>query len=152
MTSVLDGGVSFMHRPLYPQEKSPFYPLHRKMAEREREPVRTRGWRTKFLALPGLEPAIIQPAAQRYTAELCRLLWSVSYTSESTSLCTVLQPPAISSILVPNIHLSTLFLYSLHLCCFLNAVMQNLRPAKSKHLSMLIFSFLQHIWAQCNAI
>jgi hypothetical protein len=64
---------SFTPRPLYPQEKSPWYPLDRRLngpqsisghggEERNSQP------------LPALEPPIIDPVSQRYTAELSRLL------------------------------------------------------------------------------
>jgi hypothetical protein len=37
----------------------------------------------------------------------------------SSSLCSLLQPPAVSSLLGPNIFLSTLFSNTLNLCCYL---------------------------------
>jgi hypothetical protein len=59
-------------RPLYPQGKSPWYPLSRRLPERQ---SRTgRGGEKISQPLPGLESQTIQPAAQRYTTDLSRLL------------------------------------------------------------------------------
>jgi hypothetical protein len=66
-----------MPRPLCPQRKNPWYPLERGLGGPQ-------NWseysdEEKYSQpLPGLEPPIIQPAAQRYTTELQRLL-SISY-------------------------------------------------------------------------
>jgi hypothetical protein len=56
--------VSFTPRPLYPWGKIPWYPLDRKLGGEEEN----------SRPLPGVEPLIIQPVAQRYTTELFRLL------------------------------------------------------------------------------
>jgi hypothetical protein len=64
--------VSFTPRLLYPQGKSTWYPLDRRLGgpqsrsghgdeEKNSKPI------------PELEPPIIQPVAQRYTAELSRI-------------------------------------------------------------------------------
>jgi hypothetical protein len=67
--------VSFTPRPLYPQGKSPWYPLDRKLGgpQSRSEPG---GEEKNSQPLPGLKPPIIQLVAQRYTAELSRLLIS----------------------------------------------------------------------------
>jgi hypothetical protein len=63
--------VNFSPRPLYPQVKSPWYPLDRRLGEPQS--LSGRGGEEKnSQPLPGLP--IIQPAAQRYTTELSRLL------------------------------------------------------------------------------
>jgi hypothetical protein len=55
-------------------EKEPLVPI-RLEAGWAQEPVWTLWWREKnFQILPGLEPPITKPAAQRYTTELSRLL------------------------------------------------------------------------------
>jgi hypothetical protein len=59
--------VCFTPRPLYPQGKSRWYPLDRRL--------RGRGGEEKnFQPLPGFEHSIIRPLAQRYTTELSWLL------------------------------------------------------------------------------
>jgi hypothetical protein len=65
--------VSFTPRSLYPQGKSPWYPSDRRLGGPQ---SRTgRGSEEKnFWPLPGIEPPIIEPVAQRYTTELSRLL------------------------------------------------------------------------------
>jgi hypothetical protein len=62
-----------MPRPLCPQEKSPFYPLDRRLGGPQSRSGRG-GEEKSFQQLPGLEPPIIQPLAQRYNIELSRLL------------------------------------------------------------------------------
>jgi hypothetical protein len=52
--------------PLYVQGKSPWYPLGRKLGGPHRRSERGREEKNSQL-LPGLEPPIIQPVAQRYT-------------------------------------------------------------------------------------
>jgi hypothetical protein len=62
--------VSFTPRPLYPQGKSPWYPLDRRQGRpqsRYGRGCKERNSRPQS----GLEPPIIQPVAQRYTTELC---------------------------------------------------------------------------------
>jgi hypothetical protein len=54
--------VSFTPRPLYPQEKSPWHPLDRKLGRPQSRSERD-GEEKNSQPLPGLEPPIIQ----RYT-------------------------------------------------------------------------------------
>jgi hypothetical protein len=65
--------VSFTHRPLYPQGKSCRYPSDRRLG---RHQIRSGcgGEEKNSQPLPGLEPPIIQPVAQRCTTELSRVL------------------------------------------------------------------------------
>jgi hypothetical protein len=58
--------VSFTPRPLYAQGKSPRYPLMRRLGGPQSR-YRTGGEEKNSHPLPGLEPLIIQPVAQRYT-------------------------------------------------------------------------------------
>jgi hypothetical protein len=60
-------------RPLYLQEKSPWYPLGRRLGGLQSRSGRGSEEKNSQ-PLPGLEPPIIQPVAQRYTAEPSRLL------------------------------------------------------------------------------
>jgi hypothetical protein len=61
--------VRFMPRLLYPHEKSPWYPLDRRLGGPQSRSGH--GAEEKnFQPLPGLEPPIIQLLAQRYTTEL----------------------------------------------------------------------------------
>jgi hypothetical protein len=63
--------VSFTPRPLYPQGKSPQYPLDRRLGGLQSRSGR--GVKEKnSQSLPVLERPIIQPVAQRYTTELSR--------------------------------------------------------------------------------
>jgi hypothetical protein len=64
--------VSFTPRTLYPQGKSSWYPLDRRLGG----PQSRSGEERDSQPLPGLEPLIIQPVALRYTTELSRLLRS----------------------------------------------------------------------------
>jgi hypothetical protein len=61
-----------MPRPFYPQGKSSWFQLDRRLG---RSQIRSgRGGKNKiFQYLPGIEPPIIQDVAQRYTTELSRL-------------------------------------------------------------------------------
>jgi hypothetical protein len=74
-TLILDLGtrlrsvVSFTHRPLYPQGKSRWYPLERRLSGTQSRSGRG-GEEKNSQPPPGLEPPIIQPVAQRHTAEL----------------------------------------------------------------------------------
>jgi hypothetical protein len=64
--------VSFTPRPLHPQEKSPWYPLDRKLGWPQSQSGR--GGEEKISQpLPGLKPPISQPVAHRCTTELPRL-------------------------------------------------------------------------------
>jgi hypothetical protein len=71
--------VSFTPRLLYPQGKSPWYPLNRRLDGLQRRSGRG-GEEKNSQPLPGLEPPIIQPVAQRYTTELSCLLFVRSET------------------------------------------------------------------------
>jgi hypothetical protein len=64
--------VSFTPRPLYPQGKRPWYPLDRRMGGPQNWSGRG-GEEKNSSPLPGLEPPIIQPIAQRCTAPVIRL-------------------------------------------------------------------------------
>jgi hypothetical protein len=64
--------VSFTRRPLYPQGKSLWYPLDRRLGGVQSRSGRG-GEEKNSQPLPGLETPIIQPADQRYTTELSRL-------------------------------------------------------------------------------
>jgi hypothetical protein len=57
---------------LYPQGKSPWYPLDRRLGGTQSRSGHS-GEEKNFQPLPGLEPPIIQPVAQRCTTELSRL-------------------------------------------------------------------------------
>jgi hypothetical protein len=57
--------VSFTPRPLYRQEKGPWYPLHRRLGGPQSRCGRGRKVKNSQ-PLPGLEPPTIQPVAQRY--------------------------------------------------------------------------------------
>jgi hypothetical protein len=57
----------------YPQRKSPWYPLDRRMGEHQSRSGYGGGGKN-FQPFPGLEPPIIQPVAQCYTTELSRFL------------------------------------------------------------------------------
>jgi hypothetical protein len=56
------GVVIFMPRPLYPQGKSPWYPLDRRLGGLQSRSGRG-GEEKNFQTLPGLETPIIQPVA-----------------------------------------------------------------------------------------
>jgi hypothetical protein len=75
LTSALDGSGfnSFTLRLIYHQVKIPWYPLDRRPGETQSWPGRS-GEEKNSHPLPALEPPIIQPAAQRHTTELSRLL------------------------------------------------------------------------------
>jgi hypothetical protein len=76
--SILDLGsrwrsvVSFTPRPLYPQGKSPWYPLDKKLGGPQSRSGGG-GEEKNSQPLPGLEAPIIQPVAQCCTIELSRL-------------------------------------------------------------------------------
>jgi hypothetical protein len=77
--SILDLGtrwrwvVIFTPRPLYPQGKSSWYPLDRRLGGAQSRSGRDDEEKNSQ-SLLGLELPIIQPVAQRYTTELSRLL------------------------------------------------------------------------------
>jgi hypothetical protein len=60
-------------QPLYPQGKSPWYPLDRRLDGPQSRSGRG-GEEKNSQPVPGLEPPIIQPVTQRYTTRLSRLL------------------------------------------------------------------------------
>jgi hypothetical protein len=64
--------VSFMPRPIYPQVKSPCYPLDRRLGEPQSRSGRG-GEERNSQPLPGLEPPTTQTVIQRYTIKLTRL-------------------------------------------------------------------------------
>jgi hypothetical protein len=65
--------VSFMPQPLYPQGKSPWYPLDRRLGGAQGQSGHSSEDKNSQ-PLPELNPLIIQPAAQCCTTELSRLL------------------------------------------------------------------------------
>jgi hypothetical protein len=65
--------ISFTPRLLYPQGKSPWYSLYRRLGEPQ-SLSGCGGEEKNSHPLSGLEPPIIQPVAQRCTTELTRLL------------------------------------------------------------------------------
>jgi hypothetical protein len=67
--------VSFTPRPLYPQGKIPWYPLNRRLGGPQSRSGHGDEEKNSQPML-GLEPPIIQTAAQRYTTELFRLLFT----------------------------------------------------------------------------
>jgi hypothetical protein len=74
--------VSFTPRLPYPQEKSPWYPLDKRLGGPQSRSGRGGEEKNSHL-LPGIEPPIIQPLAQRYTTELSRfhilfLVWGIN--------------------------------------------------------------------------
>jgi hypothetical protein len=66
--------VSFTLWPLYPHGRRSCYPFNRRLGGPQSLPGRG-GEEKNSQPLPGLEPPIIQPLAQRYTCELFRLLF-----------------------------------------------------------------------------
>jgi hypothetical protein len=65
--------VSFTPRPLYPQGKSPWYPLVMQLSGPQSRSGH-RGEEKNSQPLSGLKPLIIQPVTQHYTTELSWLL------------------------------------------------------------------------------
>jgi hypothetical protein len=63
------GVVSFTPQPLYPQGKSSWYPLDRRLGGPQSRSG-DGGEEKNSHPVPGLEPPIIQPVAQRYATEL----------------------------------------------------------------------------------
>jgi hypothetical protein len=74
-TSALDGGEWSDSRPrrFTPHEKSPWYPLDSGLGESQSRSGQGGGEEENSQSLPRPEPPIIQPVAQSYTTELCRL-------------------------------------------------------------------------------
>jgi hypothetical protein len=81
--------VRFTPRPLYPQGKSPWYPLDRRLGGPQRQ-SRRGGEEKNSQALQGIEPPIIQPVDQLYTAELSGSLCSF-FTSRKMCLCPLIE-------------------------------------------------------------
>jgi hypothetical protein len=75
--------VSFTLRPLYPQGKSPWYPLNGRLGGTQSRSGRG-GEKKNSQPLPRLEPSIIQLMAKRYTTVS---LISALYFSVSTCTC-----------------------------------------------------------------
>jgi hypothetical protein len=71
---ILDLGTRW-EWPLYPQRKSPWYPLDSRLGGPQNRSGRG-GEEKNSHPLPGLEPLSIQPVAQRYTTELYRVMRS----------------------------------------------------------------------------
>jgi hypothetical protein len=61
--------VSFTPQPLYPQGRSPWYPLDTRLGGPQSRSGRG-GEEKNSQPVPGLETPIIQAVAQRYTTEL----------------------------------------------------------------------------------
>jgi hypothetical protein len=106
--------VSYTPRTFYPHGKSPRYPLDRRL-------VGPQGWSGRggehknAQSLPGLEPPIIQPVAQRCTTELSWLPVFISYTMLSAEILAKLNfvkcifsvkfpPPSIFVTVILNLH------------------------------------------------
>jgi hypothetical protein len=74
--------VSFTPRPLYPQGRATGTHSDRRLGGPQSRSGRG-GEEKKSLSLPGLEPPIIQPVAQRYITELsmlhCKAVMSKKY-------------------------------------------------------------------------
>jgi hypothetical protein len=64
--------ASFTPRPLHPEGKSPWYPLDRRLRESQNRSGLGVEEKNSNL-LPGLDPSVIQPVAQRCTTKLSRL-------------------------------------------------------------------------------
>jgi hypothetical protein len=72
-----------LHAPAaFPQGKSRWYPLDRRLGGPQSSSGRD-GKEKNSQPQPGLEPPIIQPVAQRYTAELSWLLF------QAIEICTI---------------------------------------------------------------
>jgi hypothetical protein len=74
--------VSFTSRPLYPQGKSSWYNLDRRLGGPQ-DRYGLGGEEKISQPLPRLEPPIIQPVAQPYTTELSRLVLLVIVGNEN---------------------------------------------------------------------
>jgi hypothetical protein len=96
--------VSFTPRPLYPQEKGPWYPLDRRLGVPH---SRSGSGGEEKNPLPGFEHPIIQPVAQRYTTELSRLLSLKYHRTKSIPSCSR------SPVFINSIHV----VFSRHLTC-----------------------------------
>jgi hypothetical protein len=72
----------------YPQRESPWYPLDRRLGRLQSRSVHG-GEEKNSQPLPRLEPPIIQTVAQRYIAEVSRLLYSTGCSAEVSQCCQV---------------------------------------------------------------
>jgi len=63
-----------MPQLLYPQGKSPWYPLDRRLGEPQSQ-SRCSGEEKNSQPLPALKALIIQPVAQHYTTELSQFIF-----------------------------------------------------------------------------
>jgi hypothetical protein len=82
--------VSFTPRPLYPQVKSSWYPLDRRLGGPQSRSDEEKNFQPPL----GLKPPNIQSVAQRYTAELAIATLGISPTSSSD----VSIPPSYSGV------------------------------------------------------
>jgi len=78
--------VSLANRPLYPHGKNPPYVLDRRLGGLQSQSGRSSEEKNSQ-PLPGLELPVIQPVAQRYTAELSPLLVTINKICKITKNC-----------------------------------------------------------------
>jgi hypothetical protein len=98
--------VSFTSRPLYPQWKSPCYPLDRKLDGFQNRSGHG-GEEKNSQALSGPEHPSILPVAQRYTTEVSRFLLCyvlLLYVEKSTCIEHVLRNKEICTLEYNNCH------------------------------------------------
>jgi hypothetical protein len=72
--------VSFMHRQIYPQEKSPWYPLDRRLGGPAPEPVWTFLRRERSLDPAANRTPAVQHVARRYTDCRSVKIFEIKYT------------------------------------------------------------------------
>jgi hypothetical protein len=70
------------------------------------------------------------------------VIFGDEYISLSSSLCSLLHSPDASSLLVPNILLSTLFLNTLSLCSSLSVRDQVSHPYKAKGKTTILYTLI----------
>jgi hypothetical protein len=70
--------ISFTPRPFYPEVKSPWNPLDKRLAGPQSH-LDAVVKKKQSQPLPGLEPPIIQPVVQRYTTELSNNIYIYIY-------------------------------------------------------------------------
>jgi hypothetical protein len=80
--------VSFTPRPLYPEGKSLCHPLDNREGGPQSRSERG-GEEESFQPLPGLEPPIIQPVAQRYTTKTSRMKYSYNAVYVFRPVCII---------------------------------------------------------------